>query len=384
MSPRGCGAPAGAGTVRAHNLALLLEHVRTREPVSRARIAESTGLTRATVSSLVEELLAGALLEELPAGRGGAGRPANPLRLNRSGPLGLGVALDPDGVRVCVVDLAGAELAHEHAILDVAASDPDTVLDAVAAMVVSTLGPAAQPVAGCGLALPGLVAADGVLTSAPNLPGWVGTAPAAALAQRLGVPVRPDNEADLAAGAELWFGGHDDLADFLHVSGEIGIGAGIVLGGRVFRGPGGRAGELGHVVVDPDGPRCRCGGRGCLELVAGMRAVCARAGVPDTDGLVAAAAAGRARTLDALGAAGRALGIAVAGAVNLLDVPAVVLGGAYARLGVWVGPVVRAELDDRARGGRPPQLLLSPLGSGAAVRGAAATVVRSLLADPPR
>lgn len=377
-------APAGARTVRRHNLGLVLRQVAAAEPVARARVAELSGLTRGTVSSLVDELLAGHLLEELEADRGVPGRPANPLRLSRSGPVALGVELNVDRASACLLDLSGAVRALRTVPSDGPAwSSPAAGLDAVANLARLVLADAGGPRAvGAVAAVAGVVDRSGVLQQAPNLPGWAGLDVGAELTARLGVDVRAGNEADLGALGELWFGGHDGAQDFLHVSGEIGVGAGIVLGGTLFGGGGGRAGELGHVVVDPGGALCRCGGRGCLEQVAGRRALLAAAGVRSVDALEAAADRGDPRAIEALAVAGRALGIAVVGAVNLLDVPAVVLGGVHARLGRWLVPPILAQLAVRSRGGVCPEVLVSTLGSGAAVRGAAGSVVRALLDDP--
>lgn len=376
--------------VRGLNLSLVLAHVRTCEPLSRVRLAERTGLTRATVSSLVTELLVAGLLEEQPAPRGAPGRPAAQLRLNRSGPVGLGVQVDVDTVRVCVVDLAGTVRGHALAKIDVRAGRPELALAVVAELAGDVLARVALPTAGVALAVPGMVDSGGVVLRAPNLPGWEGTVPAAVLAEHL-VPVVGEmgsvlvaNEADLAATAELWFGGHPNLEDFLHVSGEIGVGSGIVLGGKLFRGAGGRAGELGHVVVDPGGRPCSCGGRGCLEQVAGVRALLVSSGAAGVEELAAAATVAQPRARAALDGAGTALGVALASAVNLLDVPTVVLGGAYSRLGEWMLPAVRAELAVRCVVRPAPGVLCSQLGSDAAVRGAAATVVRTLLENPRR
>lgn len=382
--------PAGAGMVRGLNLSLVLAHVRTSEPVSRVRLAERTGLTRATVSSLVTELLAAELLEEQPAPRGSTGRPAAQLRLNRSGPVGLGVQVDVEAVRVCVVDLAGTVRGQALEAVDVRAERPEPVLAAVARLAREVLAGLTLPTAGVALALPGMVDPAGVVLRAPNLPAWEGMVPGSALAEHLAPvlettgPVLVANEADLAATAELWFGGRPDVEDFLHVSGEIGVGSGIVLGGRLFGGAKGRAGELGHVVVDPRGHPCSCGGLGCLEVVAGVRALLASSGCAGVDELAAAATSADPRARAALGDAGAALGLALAAAVNLLDVPAVVLGGAYARLGEWMLPSVRAELATRCVVRPAPRVFCSALGSDAAVRGAAATVVRTLLDDPRR
>jgi predicted NBD/HSP70 family sugar kinase len=371
----GTGGAAAGRHVRRHNLALVLREVAGGEPVSRAGVAARTGLTRGTVSSLVEELIAGGFLTELAAARGGTGRPANPLQLNRSGPAGLGVEIGVDHVGACVVDLSGAVRAVRTAPSEHRSQPPAAGVARAAELAAEVIAEAGLPVVGAGVALPGVVGPDGVLQRAPNLPRWVDVAVGEQLAQRLGgIPVTPGNEADLAALAELWFGGRP--ADFLHVSGGIGVGAGIVLGGEPFRGAGGRAGELGHVVVDPDGPACSCGGRGCLEQAAGQEALLRAAGVPDVEQLVAAPPA------TVLAGAGRALGIALAGAVNLLDVPTVVLGGLYARLGNGLVDAVTAELRARVLSRPPVDVRVSQPGTGGALRAAAAAVVRERLRHP--
>ena len=138
-----------------------------------------------------------------------------------------------------------------------------------------------------------------------------------------------------------------------------------LLGGALFPGAGGRAGEIGHVVVDPDGRECHCGGRGCLETVAGLEAL----------------AEGDA---DAVRTAGRSLGIALTGAVHLLDVPAVVLGGGYPHCGAPLLDAVRAELAARVFSRAGVDVRFSALGPDAALRGAATAVVQEVLADPGR
>lgn len=378
------GRPAGARTVRSHNLGLVLRAVAAGSPVPRARVAEVTGLTRGTVSSLVDALLAARLLEELPADPGRRGRPALPLRLRRDGPGGLGLEVGVGHLRACVLGLGGQVRAEADVEHDTAAAGPEATGDALAGLaggLLEELGGGAA-VVGARVALPGLVADDGALSRAPNLPGWDGARVAELLSARLPVTCAGANEADLAALGELRAGGHAHLRDFLAVSAEVGVGAGVVLGGRLFRGGGGHGGELGHVVVDPGGAVCRCGGRGCLEQVAGQRALLRAAGRSRVDTLQAALERGDARAEGAVATAAAALGTAVASAVALLDVPTVVLGGLYARLGERVAGPVRAELGRRSPTGTTPQVLLSRLGGGAAVRGGAADVLAELLADP--
>jgi predicted NBD/HSP70 family sugar kinase len=380
--------PAGQATVRRHNLALVLRTVAAEEPVSRARVAARTGLTRGTVSSLVDELLAAGFVAELSPARGVPGRPANPLQLNRAGPAGLGVEIGVDAVGACVVDLSGTVRALR-TVRSVHRDEPPAgALEPLARLTAEVVAEAAGQglrVAGAVAALPGVVGPDGVLERAPNLPRWhdvdVVARVGAALAPIVGdVVVRAGNEADLAALAERENGAGPD---FLHVSGGIGVGAGVVLGGRPFHGAGGRAGELGHVVVDPDGPPCSCGGRGCLEQSAGLEPVLRAAGVADLDALATAVEAGDARCVAAVTGAGRALGVAVAGALNLLDVPAVVLGGAYPRLGPTFADAVEREVALRVVWRSPVAVRVSVLGEGAALRGAAQSVVRELVDGVP-
>ena len=374
-------ARAGQHTVRRHNRALVLHTVATDEPVSRARISARTGLTRGTVSSLVEELIAAGLVAELAAPRGATGRPANPLQLSRSGPAGLGVEIGVDDVAACVVDLTGSVRARAQAPSEHRDGPPAAGLSAaarVAARVVAEAAAEDLVPAGVTVALPGVVA-DGVLERAPNLRRWQDVDVVARVGEVLvpvvgDVPVTAGNEADLAALAEQWT---STVHDFLYVSGGIGVGAGIVLGGRLFRGAGGRAGELGHVVVDPTGPDCSCGGRGCLERVAGLEALCRSAGAVDLDEL--ATAHDDPAVTAALTVGGRALGVALAGALNLLDVPTVVLGGGYPRLGPALPAAAADELARRVVWRSPVELRTSALGADAALRGAAMSVVRALL-----
>src|SRR5208283_428199 len=190
----------------------------------------------------------------------------------------------------------------------------------------------------------------GVLHRAPNLRGWQGIPVGELLADMLGRPLQSvhcDNEANLAALAERWYGSWEDLRDFVLVSGEIGVGAGIVIGGELFRGVKGLGGELGHVTVDPNGLACSCGGRGCLERVAGQEALLEATGLPakartgraspsgSVVEIVQQAITGEPRTLLALAQAGTALGIALSAFLNVLDLPTVVLGGFYAELAPW-------------------------------------------------
>jgi predicted NBD/HSP70 family sugar kinase len=395
--------PARQNALRQHNLVLVLQHIAAAEPVSRARIAAATSLTKTTVSSLVDDLVSARLVTELgPEARGAIGRPASALALNRTGYVGIGLEINVDYIAVCVANLVGEVRYLRTRPRDNRGQSPAKVLGRAVRMTRTAIGlaEAAQlTVAGLAVAVPGPVETDrGLLRLAPNL-GWVDVPVAEILADRLDthdLAVVVDNEANLAALGELWFGGHEDLDDFIHVSGEIGVGGGIVIGGELFRGVRGFAGEIGHVVVEPDGPRCRCGARGCLEQLAGQEAILRAAGVAGAAGtslgqprgsvaeLLARARAGDPETLRAVASAGRALGLALAATVNLVDPGTVVLGGLYASLEPWLREPLLAELSERAITQRwsPARVLASRLGPNAAVRGATGAVVKRVLADP--
>ncbi|MFF5090196.1 ROK family transcriptional regulator [Streptomyces niveus] len=395
------GPKADKETVRRHNLSLVLRAVRDEGEATRAGVAARVGLTRAAVSSLVEQLLdSGFLSESGKTFSGQAGRPGTVLKVTRSGPAGIGVEINIDYVSVCVVDLSGTDRVRLTEHLDNRGTAPAEVLARGARIAARTLDSAAEqdlsPV-GVQLALPGLVA-GGTVRQAPNL-GW-NQVPAqelfaAALAEAgpaaPALPVRSENEANLAALAELWFGGLGGIRSFLYLSGEIGVGGALVLDGELLRGANGFAGEIGHVVVDADGPLCRCGARGCLEQYAGQSALLRgagldeNAGVPGVAELEALARGGDERAVAAIGEAGRMLGRVLSGAVNLFDPDAVVLGGIYRGLMPWLSPPADGELTDRVVSGLWPYdsgRLRASSSAGDAARGAAALVVRAVLADP--
>ncbi|MFC9749866.1 ROK family transcriptional regulator [Streptomyces niveus] len=395
------GPKADKETVRRHNLSLVLRAVRDEGEATRAGVAARVGLTRAAVSSLVEQLLdSGFLSESGKTFSGQAGRPGTVLKVTRSGPAGIGVEINIDYVSVCVVDLSGTDRVRLTEHLDNRGAAPAEVLARGARIAARTLDSAAEqdlsPV-GVQLALPGLVA-GGTVRQAPNL-GW-NQVPAeelfaAALAEAgpaaPALPVRSENEANLAALAELWFGGLGGIRSFLYLSGEIGVGGALVLDGELLRGANGFAGEIGHVVVDADGPLCRCGARGCLEQYAGQSALLRgagldeNAGVPGVAELAELARGGDERAIAAIGEAGRMLGRVLSGAVNLFDPDAVVLGGIYRGLMPWLSPPADGELTDRVVSGLWPYdsgRLRASSSAGDAARGAAALVVRAVLADP--
>lgn len=394
---------ANQRAVRRHNLGVVLRHVSEHGPRSRATIALETGLNKTTVSSLVTELIGLDLLVERGLEqRGTVGRPGQVVELSGSGVVALGLEINVDYLAVRALDLTGAERYRSIDVRDNRRIEVDAVLDRLASLAgvaleeVQTSG--LRPV-GATVALPGLVDAEsGALLVAPNL-GWTDVPVVDGLHDRLAGPAYPlaaDNEANLAALAELWEGTARGLSDVLYVSGEIGVGAGIIVRGELFRGSQGFGGEFGHMTVDPNGRPCACGSRGCLETIVGLEALLERAGLDPADaatttgsGQPVSELAGRARmgdeqALAALRDSGRWLGLAIASAANLLNFQAVVLGGFFAQLATWLAAPIARELETHVLASQwaVPRLLPSTLGPEAAVRGAAAQSLRRVLADP--
>ena len=363
-------APARQQSIRAANLALAFRLIReSPTPVSRAALAAATGMTRATTSALADALLASGLAAEVdPPPASGAGRPAAGLVPAPSGPAGLGLEISVDYIAACVTDLSGAVRHRETRNADLRGRTPESVFDdlsGLAEKAVAAIAPS-HHIAGVAVAVPGLVdRSTGRILRAPNL-DWRDVDAVASLMPRLpsaplGVAV--GNEADYAAVGELHLDTERRLTDFLYVSGEIGVGAGIVLGREVFTGSRGWSGEIGHITVEPDGDACRCGARGCLETVAGQEAI--RGGRP-------------------LDVAGAGLGTAIAATVNILDLDTVVLGGLYAELADRLVSIVERELARHvvSAAWAPIRVLTSRADGPAAALGAAASVIGRIHADP--
>jgi predicted NBD/HSP70 family sugar kinase len=401
--------PAGPRSVRRQNLSLVLRDVMENGPRSRATIAEATGLTKSTVSSLVSDLTARGLLSEAGHEMGGTvgrpGRPGRPGRLvavSGASVVGLGLEINVDYLSACVLDLTG-EVRYERTERRENRNTPvSEVLDALERLgrgALSTSRAAGLTPVGVTIAAPGLVDVDsGTLLVAPNLE-WERIPLAAEMSRRLRrrhLPVIADNDANLAALGELWEGEGRRLGDFVHVSGEIGVGAGVVIGGELVRGGAGLGGEFGHIPVRDDGHPCPCGSHGCLERLVGQEALLraagldadigTRIGVPDggAAALVARATAGDRATIAALRQAGLTLGTAIATMVNLFAPDSVVLGGMYAGLYEWMIRPLRAELRRRAFVMRHTTVAVVPsrLGEAAAARGAASLALRTVCADP--
>lgn len=371
--------------LRELNRLRVIDALRQRGIASRSEIARHTGLSRTTVTTLVSDLAAKGLVVEHPLGETvGRGRPPTLLRLDPSVGAVVGIHFDHRFLRVAVADLSSTVLAERSEDLDVDHA-ATTALDAAALLVDAVLEEAGidrSRVVGAGVALAGPVDRDGTVGSTVILPGWEGLNAVDELTQRLELQVSVDNDANLGALAEVSFGAGRGLTDVVYVMVSSGIGAGILLDGKLHRGVTGLAGELGHVSVRAEGAVCRCGNRGCLETVASTDAVLSLLrpahGEMSVRRLVELLDAGDAGAHRVVHDAGHEIGRVLSGLCNVLSPSGVIVGG---DLGVAAARSlingIREALDRYAL---PPvrqaiELRAGVLGERAEVLGALALVI---------
>ncbi|HEY2042129.1 MAG TPA: ROK family transcriptional regulator [Jatrophihabitans sp.] len=386
--------PDPSDPLRSHNRQRILAALSQGRASSRGQLSELTGMARSTVTSLVAELLEQGLVLDSSASpaaatdggsgashRPGAGRPARRLSVAPRSDLVVAVDFGHSHCQVGVVD-AQARIVSEHwAAMDVDSSAEQALVHAGAAalQLLDELGSHRERVVAAAIGLPAPVnPLTGTVGPGNVLPGWVNRHPADELAQRLGITVLIDNDANLGALAELRHGAARGCADAIYVKVSTGIGAGLVLGGRLHRGFTGRAGEIGHVPVDTSGSLCRCGNRGCLETVASVTQVLAlmqpahtqQLDMPRLAELVAAGDTGAHRVL---GDTGRTMGRVLADMVNNLNPEVLVLGGELSVAGGPFSDGVRESLARFAQTGvvRDLRVCLGELGESAQLLGAA-------------
>jgi predicted NBD/HSP70 family sugar kinase len=359
---------------RAHNLSLVRHTLHLEGAQSRADLSRALGLTKVTVSDLVAELIdLGHVVELGPSGQVRPGKPATMVDLNRTGLQVLALDLaESDVLRAAVLDLDGTVVSALVEDLD-PQSGPDDTLAQVLALAERAVDAATAPVIGVGVGSPGIVTAEGVVATAPNL-GWRDVPLQQRLEERTGLPTLVSNDADAAVQAEHAAGGAEDL---MLVKVGRGVGAGLVVGGQWTRGSRHAAGEIGHVTVGTHGgPTCRCGRDGCLETWLAVPAL--EAALAATD-----AADGPAAGRDAvLTEAGVRLGIVLAPLVAALDLAEVVVCGRIDLVGGALLDATRQTLADRILAvGPEPTLVVRGADDpdGIVLRGAAAMVLRTRL-----
>jgi predicted NBD/HSP70 family sugar kinase len=391
--------------VRRNNLSLVLRLLHGGGMQSRASVAAVTGLNKATVSSLVADLIDRGLVRELGTDdQGRVGRPATLLELDGRQVAALGLELNVDLLTIVATDLAGRTLFHRTRALDAASRPVKRTLDtliSIARKAHDELLRQVQTIAGVTVAIPGLVdAAAGTVAFAPNL-DWHDVHIGDRLSEALGgdLEVTIDNDANLAALAEYRVGEFAGVPNLIYITGQAGIGGGLILGGRPERGSSGFSGEVGHMHITNDGPLCGCGRRGCWEALVGLTQL-VRSAVPDAaaeleasrnkgpeakvGAVVARALAADAVALDALERLATWLGIGLSIIVNVFNPEVIILGGFFREIESWVLPIAEGTMREHtmAADAGGCQLAVSTLGFSAAALGAAIHAAERVFDDP--
>jgi glucokinase-like ROK family protein len=393
--------------MREMNLSVIMHHLREHAPISRAALAEMTGLNKTTVSSLVSELIEHQFVRELGLTLAGSGRPATLLELNPTAGYIVSAEIGVDFISAICTNFA-VEVIWRHKESTRRAMGRAAMIDRMLTLLRHAVeaGRAARcnTLLGLAVGVPGLVdQTSGNLLFAPNI-GWKDVPLKTILRGAFDAPVFVNNEANMAALGEVYFGAAQGRDEVLYISAGVGLGGGIVRGGQLCDGATGFAGEFGHMTMDPDGEPCNCGNRGCWEtqvsqwaaframrraISQGRTSLLSDMAGGDLDRLtipmaVEAARAGDALTLETFEMVGRYLGIGIASLMNALNPDLVVLGGSLSLAGEFLLPAVHQELERRAlRWNRSAaQVVLARHGFDACVMGGVATVYHAVLAQP--
>lgn len=380
--------PGSQTSLREANRARIVESLKLHGHLTQVELAGSTGLSPATVSNIVKELSASGVLHTSVTSR--SGRRATEVTLARTLGLVAGLHFSSRHLRVAIADVARTVIAENHVPLALDHRH-DRELDRASLLISDMLesvnaGLGDLLAVGVGLPAPidprtGMVATRGLLR------GWENVDVAAALTQRVGVPVVVDHEANLGAMAEFRSGAARGASDAAYLQVGHTISAGLIVGGAIYHGVGGKAGQIGHVTIDENGPICRCGSRGCLDTLAGGPALLELfrddPAIQRLRDLLARAESGDASSRRVIADAGRHIGIATASLCNLVDPQLVVIGGELARAGEILLAPLRHALERSALSGSTgiPDVVQGELGDRAELMGCLALAIDSVVFD---
>lgn len=336
-------AVANRNLMRAINRFAILHAIRDAGTISRVDLARRTGLSQATVTGITAELLGEGMLLEKEGGRSDGGRRPVPLALNPGGAYTVGVHLSVDQIAVVLMDLQAGILKTHTKALEPENYTPERMVEVLVESVQTCLWQAdftKKQISGIGVAIPGLIdSRTGFVHYVPNYK-WNNIGLADRLRERMGVAVYVENSANTLAIFEQWFGAGRGADNFLLITTEHGIGAGLVLDGKIYRGSSGIAGEFGHTVVDDQGPLCRCGQKGCLEAICGNNAILREAkeairrgqwviktGEPTIEEVLADAKGGNPALRAIYQRVGRTLGVGIGNLCKLFDPEKIIITG---------------------------------------------------------
>ena len=380
--------PGALGSLRESNREKVVKALQTLGVASRADIARWTGLSRSTVSSIVGDLHDEGLVGDRQDGgreASGSGRPPALIALDPAAGFALGIDFGKRHLAVALADLSHEVLGEQRVEMtdDYEAGEGMLRAADLVDRLLDDLDADRGRVIGVGMGIPGPVHRTGPVGSSAILPGWSGTSPAERMADLLELPVRVGNDANLGALAESTWGAGRGSASVVYLKLATGIGAGIVIAGRLFEGAGGTAGEIGHTTINETGDICRCGNRGCLETYAGAAAIASLLSRSfgeqlDPEDVLSRAAEGDPGCRRALADAGRHIGVAVANLCNLVNPERIVVGGSMGRAGALLLDPLRESVTLRAipSAGEDVRIVPGELGERAELLGAVALVLQ--------
>ncbi len=386
------------GVAHVSTRAALLDVIRGAGQISRVDVARRTGLTGATVSTVVRGLIHDGLVIEVGHAESTGGKKAVILSLDPDARYAVGVHLDQAGITYVLANLGGAIVGRWRRAAGDGLAEPAAVVTRIATDLtafITRVGVDQGLIVGLGVVFPGpLTSLIGMVLAPPVMHAWTDYPLARALQETTGLPVMLENDATAAAVGEYWSGSREAGMCFAALYMGTGIGAGVMVRGDVYRGSSGNTGEIGHVCVQLDGPPCWCGGHGCVEALAGPAAVVAEAraagihllgtGVAaNFAALSRAAVAGEQAPLEIIGRSARYVALAAHALANIMDLDRIVLTGpAFAHAGSLYVPAISDHLTRSffARGRHPVEVVISANATEAAAVGGAALVLQSELA----
>lgn len=364
---------------RAHNASLVLRAIYDLGPISRAEIARRTGLTRTSAGELVADLERDGLARDAGKAPSTGGKAPTLVELVDDARHVVTLDLGERTFTATLLDLRGR--IQRRTTRDLAGADGEAALALVVDLIEEILGGPHAPILGIGVGTPGIVADDGTIRWAVNL-AWKDLPLAEILRERFGLPAVVVNDSRAAALATYLFAGEDRPTNLVAIKVGRGIGAGLIFRGELFGGDDDGAGEIGHIVVDPDGAECHCGRFGCLETIASATAILRSAARLDLDirtiaDLAVAAADGDERALSLIRTSGRAMGSAIANLIGTLDIRHMVIHGSVTALGEPWFEAIRDEATRRSLGPlvREARLLDGGVGDDLTLVGACALVL---------
>ncbi|WP_239617811.1 ROK family protein [Cohnella mopanensis] len=367
------------------NTAIVLEYILRGSPLSRAQISEQSGLNKATVSSLVQDLIDGALVQEIGTGQSSGGRKPVLLEFVASSGYAVGIDLGVNYIRGVLTDLRGNVVAERTSALRL--TEPNAAVDQLCGCIEHLMTEAPSSpygIVGIGVGVPGLVDDNGTILFAPNLQ-WRDIPLQRLLTEKFSLPITIDNEANMGALGEQKYGVGRSINNLIYVSVGIGIGTGLILHKSLYKGASGFSGEMGHLSVEAHGKSCTCGNRGCWEMYASEQALLEQAaplGFEDLESLLVAASSGRQDVLELFSNIGEYLGVGIANIVNVFNPDAVVIGNRMSQARPWLENALRQTVVQRALGFhlRKVQLLFAELGERSSMMGAAEMAIAGFFA----